>query len=82
MNEASDDVITLYSAPWCGHCHRLKAQLGRAGVSYREIDVDTAPDATERIAALNGGAWLIPTVILPDGSALINPSVGEIISRI
>lgn len=81
MTGPDDAVLTIYSAPWCGHCHRLKAQLARAGIGYREIDVDTTPGATARIAELNGGSWLIPTVILPDGTALINPSVEEITAR-
>ncbi|MGW0484294.1 glutaredoxin domain-containing protein [Nonomuraea sp. NPDC003214] len=71
-------MITIYSAPWCGHCQRLKGQLGRAGIPYTEVDVDETPGAIELITELGGGSWLIPTVVLPDGSALVNPSIQEI----
>ncbi|MER7505465.1 glutaredoxin domain-containing protein [Nonomuraea pusilla] len=75
-------MITVYSAPWCGHCQRLKGQLTREGIAYDEVDVDQTPGATDLIAELNGGSWLIPTVVLPDGSALVNPSVDEIRARL
>lgn len=75
-------MITVYSAPWCGHCHRLKAQLDRAGLAYTEVDVDRRPDAKDLIASFNGGDWLIPTVVLPDGTALVNPSVAEVQRRL
>ncbi|GAA3210456.1 glutaredoxin domain-containing protein [Actinocorallia longicatena] len=75
-------MITVYSAPWCGHCHRLKAQLDRAEIAYTEVDVDATPGATELIASLNGGDWLIPTVVFPDGSALVNPPVERVRARL
>jgi mycoredoxin len=72
------DVITVYSAPWCGHCTRLKAQLTRQGSVYVEVDVDGQPDVLEALAAANDGAWLIPTVALPNGQVLVNPSAREV----
>ncbi|MEV0588879.1 glutaredoxin domain-containing protein [Nonomuraea sp. NPDC050310] len=75
-------MIKVYSAPWCGHCQRLKGQLARAGIAYTEIDVDDTPGAIELISELNGGSWLIPTVVFPDGGALVNPSVGQVQERL
>ncbi|NUR87670.1 MAG: NrdH-redoxin [Nonomuraea sp.] len=75
-------MITVYSAPWCGHCHRLKAQLTRAGIPYTELNVDETPGAIDLITELNGGSWLIPTVVFPDGSALINPTVEDVRSHL
>lgn len=74
----SDAVPVVYSAPWCGHCHRLKAQLDRIGLVHRVVDVDEEPEHLDRLAALNGGSWLIPTVELPDGRALVNPSAQQV----
>ncbi|GAA2006528.1 glutaredoxin domain-containing protein [Microbacterium ulmi] len=70
--------VTVFSAEWCGHCTRLKGQLARAGVGYREVQIEQDP-AAERIAAhVNGGDWLIPTVVFPDGQALVNPSLAVV----
>jgi len=32
--------LTMYSTQWCGYCQRLKAQLGREGITYTEIDIE------------------------------------------
>jgi mycoredoxin len=73
---------TVYSAPWCGHCTRLKTQLDRADVAYRVVDVDAEPEHLPRLAELNGGSWIIPTVELADGVALVNPSVAEVLTAL
>lgn len=31
----------LFTATWCPHCKRAKADLARRGVTYREYDIDT-----------------------------------------
>jgi mycoredoxin len=76
------DVLLVYSAPWCGYCTRLKAQLEREGVSYREVDVDASPEVLPKLEQLNGGSWIIPTVEFPDGSALVNPSVAAVVAKL
>lgn len=70
--------VTMYSTPWCGYCRRLKGQLERAGVAYREVDIEQEPDAAELVAKLNGGNQTVPTVVFPDGSALTNPSLAQV----
>lgn len=75
---ADSAALTVYSAPWCGYCVRLKARLDEAGIGYREVDVDNQPEALDVIAAMNGGSWLIPTVVLTDGRGLVNPSLRQV----
>jgi mycoredoxin len=76
--ESSGSAVTVYSAQWCGYCHRLAAQLDRVGIEYELVDIDERPDAQEFISAVNGGSWIIPTVQFADGSALVNPSVRDV----
>jgi mycoredoxin len=78
----SKPLPVIYSATWCGHCTRLKSQLDRAGVAYDVIDVDEHPEHLDRLAELNGGSWLIPTVELPDGTALVNPPVLVVVAAV
>lgn len=33
--------VVLYMATWCGYCKAAKAYLGRKGIAYRELDIDT-----------------------------------------
>ncbi len=46
-----DEPVVLLSATWCGYCKKLRADLDRWGVRYREYDVEGSPEG-ERAAAL------------------------------
>ena len=74
--------VTMYSTPWCGYCRRLKAQLEREGIAYTEVDIEAQPGAAEYVMSVNGGNQTVPTVVLPDGSALTNPSLAEVKARL
>jgi mycoredoxin len=71
--------MTMYTTVWCGHCRRLKAQLARAGIGFREVDIEHDAAAAAFVAGVNGGNQTVPTLLLPDGSVLTNPTIGQII---
>jgi mycoredoxin len=75
-------TITMFSTPWCGYCARLKSQLTRAGVAYREIDIESVPGTAELVAEINGGNQTVPTVLFPDGSSATNPSLADVTARL
>jgi mycoredoxin len=77
-----DQRPVVYSATWCGYCHRLKSQLDRAGIAYAQVDVDEDPSVLAKLEELNGGEWIIPTVEFADGSALVNPSVAAVAAKL
>ena len=70
--------VTIYSTPWCGYCHRLEAQLDRAGIAYEVIDIEQDPAAAEYVMSINRGNQTVPTVVFADGSAVTNPSLVEV----
>ena len=72
------DKVTMYSTPWCGYCQRLKAQMGREGIEYIEVNIEEDPAAAELVMNVNGGNQTVPTLVFPDGSARTNPSIGEV----
>jgi mycoredoxin len=71
--------LTMYTTVWCSHCRRLKAQLVRAGISFREVDIEQDAEAAAFVACVNGGNQTVPTVLLPDGSVLTHPTIDQII---
>ncbi len=75
-------MVTMYSTTWCGYCRRLKDGLKRAGIDFVEIDIETDESAAEVVVAANGGNRTVPTVVFADGSALTNPSVEQIKSKL
>src|SRR6476660_6831823 len=66
--------LTMYTTGWCGYCVRLKGQLRRAGIGFREVNIETAPDAAEVVEQVNNGHQTVPTLVFGDGSELTDPS--------
>lgn len=71
-------MLTMYTTTWCGYCIRLKDGLQRAGIGFTEVDIERDETAAQFVSSVNGGNHTVPTVLLPDGSALTNPSLAEI----
>jgi mycoredoxin len=75
--------LTMYSVPWCGFCRNLKSQLARAGIAISEVDIEHDPAGADYVMSVNGGKPTVPTVLLPDGTALVNPlSAAQIRARL
>jgi mycoredoxin len=70
--------VTIYTTSWCGYCIRLKHSLKRAAIDYTEINIETDPEGATAVERINGGNQTVPTVVLPDGTAMTNPSVRDI----
>lgn len=73
-------MIVMYSTSWCGYCIRLKSQMQRAGLDFREVNIEHDPAAAEFVGSVNGGNHVVPTVVLPDGTAMTNPSINHLIA--
>jgi mycoredoxin len=71
-------MLTMYSTPWCGYCHRLKSQLEREGIGYKVVDIEEDLAAAEYVMSVNGGNQTVPTIRFPDGSAMTNPSIIQV----
>jgi len=75
-------TITMFSTPWCGYCHRLMGQLDREGIGYTVVDIAEDPAAADLVMTINHGNQTVPTVVFSDGSAMTNPSVAQIKSKL
>ena len=71
-------MLTMYSTPWCGYCHRLKSQLDREGIAYEVVDIEQDPTAADFVMSVNGGNQTVPTMRFDDGSSLTNPSIVQV----
>lgn len=71
-------MLTMYSTPWCGYCHRLASQLDREGIAYTMVNIERDRTAAEFVTSVNGGNRTVPTVRFPDGTALTNPSLTQV----
>jgi mycoredoxin len=66
--------IVVYSTTWCGDCRRARRVIAEAGLTYREIDIERNVDATRLVECLNDGLRSVPTILLPDGRTLVEPT--------
>jgi mycoredoxin len=71
-------MLTVYSTTWCGYCLRLKTMLERADIPFTEVNIEEDEAAAEMVMAVNGGNRTVPTVVLPNGVALTNPSLTQV----
>jgi len=58
-------TITIYSAPWCAFCHMAKHYLDGLKISYKDINVDSDPNAAQELVAKTGQAG-IPVIEIGD----------------
>ncbi len=80
--DTGEPALTVYGAPWCPHCKRVKKFLAAHRVRYTNIDIDTEPGAIDRLKQLQDGGQIIPTVVYADGTHEVNPSDEGLARRI
>jgi mycoredoxin len=68
----------MYTTTWCGYCRNLKKQLARDGIEIAEVDIERDEAAAEFVMSVNGGNQTVPTVVFPDGTAMVNPSAAQV----
>ncbi len=77
-----DQEILMYGATWCGDCVRAKRFFENNRVNYRWIDVQKDPSKVEVVLKYNDGKQVIPTILFPDGSVLIEPSNKQLAEKL
>jgi thioredoxin reductase (NADPH) len=75
-------MLTLYGASWCPDCRRSKAFLGEQRVPFHYVDLEAHPEENATVEAYNDGARIIPTIVFPDGSTLVEPTNEELADKL
>ena len=73
--------IVMYAVEWCPDCRRAKFFFKRKKIEVLEVDVNSDKKAEEFVKGLNNGYRSVPTIILPDGSMMVEPSTDELESK-
>jgi thioredoxin reductase (NADPH) len=74
--------ITVYGATWCPDCRQAKQFLGEQRVHYTSVDIEQDRDGQALVEQINGGKRIIPTIVFPDGSILVEPSNAELATKL
>jgi thioredoxin reductase (NADPH) len=75
-------TLTVYGAPWCPHCRRVKKFLAAHRMPYENVDIDEHPEAIDTLKELQGGGQIIPMVVYADGTHEVNPKDEALARRI
>ncbi len=77
-----ESQILVYSTVWCPDCKRAKKFFGEQRVPYVNIDIQQDPKAMAYVEKVNNGMRIIPTIVFPDGSILVEPSNVELAKKL
>ena len=72
------DEIVVYSVDWCPDCRRAKFFFKRNNISVIEVNIDTDKTGESFVREINSGFRIVPTIILPDGSIMVEPSTEDL----
>lgn len=72
--KTNNEKLIVYSTSWCSDCHRTKYLLDEYGVAYVDIDVERSAEGMAFVKQINHGRRVVPTIVFPDGSILVEPS--------
>jgi len=72
----------MYTTSWCGYCVRLKRMMQREDIQFAEVNIEQDEKAVELVMNVNGGNQTVPTLVFADGSALTNPTIDQVKSKL
>lgn len=75
-------IITVYGTAWCPDCKRAKKFFGEHRIQYQNVDIDEIAEGVPFVERINNGARIIPTIIFPDGSLLVEPSDAQLAEKL
>lgn len=71
---ATGAPIRVYATAWCPDCLVARRVLEDFGAEYEWIDITGNEEAISFVLSVNGGYRSVPTIVLPDGRTLTEPS--------
>jgi thioredoxin reductase (NADPH) len=77
-----EETIKVYGTSWCVDCKAAKKFLGEQMVDYEWIDVEENPEGMAFVEKVNQGKRIVPTIVFPDGSILVEPSDAELARKL
>ena len=72
----------MWNTNWCSDSHRAIYPLDENGIDYINIDVEMDEAALLFVMELNGGRWVVPTIVFPDGTVLVEPSNSALAAKL
>jgi len=74
----SESEIVVYGTKWCWDCRVARKFFDRNKIDYTWVNIDKNKEAEEFVLKVNNGMRSVPTIRLPDGSILVEPSAKQL----
>ena len=78
----TENVIQVYGTSWCPDCTRSKEFLTDKNVPFEWFDVDEDEEKRKYVVEVNNGKQIVPTILFPDGSVLVEPSNRQLAEKL
>jgi mycoredoxin len=72
----------MYATEYCSDCIRAKAFFEANNIEYLRVGLEGNEKAAEFVMSINNGYRSVPTIVFPDGSILVEPSLKELREKI
>ncbi|HZT07616.1 MAG TPA: glutaredoxin domain-containing protein [Chloroflexota bacterium] len=76
--QAAGTTIRVYGTSWCPDCIVARRVLDGFDVDYEWIDITGNDEAIEFVMTINRGYRSVPTIVLPGGRTMTEPSGREL----
>ena len=70
--------VCVYGTTWCPHTARSTQCLKRHGIAFVWYDIEQDKEACAFVERVNKGNRSVPTIVLSDGSILVEPTDAEL----
>ncbi|MEW6180150.1 MAG: glutaredoxin domain-containing protein [Chloroflexota bacterium] len=70
--------LQFYGTSWCYTSRRARATLDELNIPYEYIDIDSDMEGRRFVEQVNNGNRSVPTIVFPDGSILVEPTVQQL----
>lgn len=77
-----ESQIIVYGADWCPDCKRSREFLDKNAISYKYINIESTPSASDEVARINNGLKRIPTIVFPDKTVLVEPTNQQLAEKL
>jgi mycoredoxin len=74
--------IVMYVTEYCPDCRRARRYFDENKIAYLKVDIDENREAANFVISVNRGNRSVPTIIFPDGSTLVEPSLSEMQTKL
>ena len=81
MNQPAGRIL-VYGASWCPDARRARRFFDEHAVEYAWIDIDQGIEAHDFVKKTNNGQVIIPVIVFPDESILVEPSNYELAKKL